>query len=190
MIEAGVSVEDQETGILIRQATAWDVVKIGRLSLQAIEEQGEHAWFPLPDPRGLKLVGSILLVIERGMTVVATTKEGRIVGVLAMDIQRYGWSDEYLLTNEWFYVLPAYRTGKYARTAFMLMEAIERFADSRRHPRTGAGLPVQISIHSGVDAELKDGFLRSRGYRYVGGNFRREPRGQQEVQHDDGKQAD
>jgi len=177
-----VPVEDPQSGITIRQANAWDVVKIGRLSLRAFEEQGEHSWFPLPDPRGLRLIGSILKVMEEGLTLVAQTKEGRIVGMIAMDFQRFGWSDEYLLTNEGFYVLPAFRTGKYARTSFMLMEAVERFADSRRHPRTGQGLPVQMSIHSGVDTELKDALLRGRGYQYIGGNFRREPGGKEKVQ--------
>jgi len=166
-----------ENGITIRQAIAWDVVKVGRLSLQAIEEQGQAAWFARPEPTGFKLLSTHLESIGNGLVMVAETREGRIVGMLAMSYQQYGWSDEYLFTNEWFYVLPAYRSGKYAKTAFMLMEAIEKFADSRRNPKTGKGLPIQMAIHSVLDPKLKDALFRARGYDYVGGSFRREPHG-------------
>lgn len=176
-----LSVEDStvltENGITIRQAVAWDVVKIGRLSLQAVKDHGEAVWKPSDDPTGKKLIATILSVIEDGLLMIAETKEGRIVGMIAMSYQRHAWSDEYLFANEWFYVLPAYRLGKFSRISFRLLEAVERFADSRRNPRTGEGLPVMFSVNSGQDAEITDGLFRSRGFTYTGGNFMRAPHG-------------
>jgi len=180
--------------IKIRRANAYDVIDLTRLLEQGAEEQGEHIWYPSLSLHPMRRVSHVLALIDKGYVVVADmlvvvgeqeTGQRGLIGAIGMSIERDSWSDDWVLSNEWTYVLPDYRdTEVYVN----LMTAVEDFADSKIHPDTGLGLPIIMSNLSGKSADTKDALLKRRGYQHGGGNFVRAPNHEQEKETDHGNE--
>jgi GNAT superfamily N-acetyltransferase len=166
----------------IRRATPWDVVRIVRLLWKAADEAQRDIWFWSFEPTGAKAIAHALLMVEKGVLMVAENSDKRLVGTFCLSWYQEPWSNDWVLQTEWLYVLPAYRSGG---TAEALLTGAEKIADGLINPATGKGPPIVIGLMSGRDTELKDEWLKRKGYRYGGGTFVRAPYEQQKVIDDD-----
>ncbi len=159
--------------VTIRRATPWDVIKIARLLQRAAKEQGEDIWYSTLSINDTKQILHVLMLIDKGFVVIAETAEQKqIVAAMGMSIARDDWSDDWVMGNDWTYVLSTWRDTD---VADQLMTAVEMFADENGNPATGKGLPIIIGMMTGRDTDLKDKLMERRGYQYGGGNFVRAP---------------
>jgi len=169
--------------VKIRRATPWDVIKIAHLLKRAAKEQGEDIWYSSLSINETKQIFHILTIIDRGFVVIAETAEKKqIVAAMGMSLGRDSWSDDWVMQNEWTYVLKTWRDTD---VADQLMKAVEMFADESGDPATGKGLPIIIGMMTGRDTDLKDKLMERKGYQYGGGNFVRAPSDVQEVERDE-----
>lgn len=175
------------TKIRIRQAEGNDVVRLAKLLTKAAREQAEKIWYPQPSSNTERRLGSLLSLICNGYVVLAdaiiTNDDGKaveqhLVGAIGMAFARDGWSDDWCLNNEWFYVHPEWRDTEIADK---LLNAVEQYADTRTHPQTRAPVkvPIVLGIFTGEDAELKAELMKRRGWQYGGANFVRAPTDEQ-----------
>lgn len=168
--------------VKIRRATPWDVIKVAHLLKRAAKEQGEDIWYSTLSVNETKQIFHILTIIDRGFVVVAETAEQKqIVAAMGMSLSRDNWSDDWVMQNEWTYVLKTWRDTD---VADQLMKAVEMFADENGDPATGKGLPIIIGMMTGRDTDLKDKLMERKGYQYGGGNFVRAPSNVQEREKD------
>jgi hypothetical protein len=168
--------------VKIRRATPWDVIKIAHLLKRAAKEQGEDIWYSSLSINETKQIFHILTIIDRGFVVIAETAEQKqVVAAMGMSLSRDNWSDDWVMQNEWTYVLKTWRDTE---VADQLMKAVEMFADENGDPATGKGLPIIIGMMTGRDTDLKDKLMERRGYQYGGGNFVRAPSNVQEREKD------
>jgi hypothetical protein len=164
--------------VSIRRATPWDVIKVAHLLKRAAKEQGEDIWYSTLSINEMKQISHILQLIDRGFVVIAETKEQKqIIAAMGMSIGRDDWSDDWVMQNDWTYVLKTWRDTD---VADQLITAVEMFADEKVDPATGKGLPIIIGMMTGRDTDLKDKLMKRRGYQYGGGNFVRAPKNVQE----------
>ncbi len=164
--------------VKIRRATAWDIVKVTRLLEGAAKEQREDIWYSRPSKNAAKKIYSVLNVIDKGYVVVAETQDRKqIVAAMGMSFATDDWSEDWVMQNEWTYVLKTWRDTD---VASQLLMAVEMFADTAGNPATGKGLPIIIGMMTGRDTDLKDKLMERKGYQYGGGNFVRAPRDVQE----------
>ena len=160
--------------VKIRRATPWDVIKVVRLLQKAAPEQAEDIWYSTLSINETKQILHVLTLIDRGFVVIAETHEQKqVVAAIGMSIARDDWSDDWVMQNDWTYVLSTWRDTD---VADQLMTAVEMFADEKGDPATGKGLPIIIGMMTGRDTDLKDKLMARRGYQYGGGNFVRAPR--------------
>ncbi len=96
---------------------------------------------------------------------------------MGMSFATDDWSEDWVMQNEWTYVLKTWRDTD---VASQLLMAVEMFADTAGNPATGKGLPIIIGMMTGRDTDLKDKLMERKGYQYGGGNFVRAPRDVQE----------
>jgi hypothetical protein len=168
--------------VKIRRATPWDVIKIAHLLKRAAKEQAEDIWYSSLSINETKQIFHILTIIDRGFVVIAETAEQKqVVSAMGMSIVRDSWSDDWVMQNEWTYVLKTWRDTD---VADQLMKAVEMFADDNGDPATGKGLPIIIGMMTGRDTDLKDKLMERKGYQYGGGNFVRAPSDVQEREKD------
>jgi len=168
--------------VKIRRATPWDVIKVAHLLKRAAKEQGEDIWYSTLSVNETKQIFHILTIIDRGFVVVAETAEQKqIVAAMGMSLCRDSWSDDWVMQNEWTYVLKTWRDTD---VADQLIKAVEMFADEKGDPATGKGLPIIIGMMTGRDTDLKDLLMERKGYQYGGGNFVRAPSNVQEREKD------
>ncbi len=126
---------------------------------------------PFPEPDVPYCMQAMLDQIAMGHVFVARSG-GRIVGVIALAVHRWPWTAPsntagHYLTNEHFWVDPVYRRWGTARR---LLGEAARLSD-------GLGIPLMIDMSSGgADAPLKDRFVKTQGFMYVGGKHFRAPR--------------
>ena len=166
--------------VKIRRATPWDVIKIAYLLKRAAKEQAEDIWYSTLSINETKQIFHILTLIDRGFVVIAETHEQKqVVAAMGMSIARDDWSDDWVMQNDWTYVLSTWRDTD---VADQLMKAVEMFADEKGDPATGKGLPIIIGMMTGRDTDLKDKLMERRGYQYGGGNFVRAPNDVQKVE--------
>ena len=166
------------TKIKIRRADGWDVVRVGRLLVRGAREQGESIWYPQPSRNIASALQPILGLIAQGTVWVAEAfiaeegkaEERRIVGAIGMAFAKDGWSDDWCLNNEWFYVHSEWRDTEIADR---LLIAVEEFADSQINPATkeAVSIPIVLGVVTGVDTELKDALMKKRGWKRGGSNF-------------------
>ena len=153
----------------IRHARPEDVVSLLETMRLAFCEVGSEFSIPPPDlPYAMQ---AMLDQIAQGLVHVALDG-GRVVGVIALGINRWPWTaptniaGRYLF-NEYFWVERAHR---HHGTSRKLLDAAKGTADT-------LGLPLMIEMASGgVDAPLKDKFVKGQGFVYAGGKFFRAPR--------------
>lgn len=153
---------DAPKTIAIRKATAFDAVNILRLAELGLKEN-TVAYPPLDPLLGLRWC---LDTIEHGVVFVADLS-GRLVGTIGLERASYPWSAEPHARDSWFYVHHGFRSYG---TADNLVLAAEKACDER-------GLKLTIYFGGGVQADLKDRWLRKRGYTYGGGMHVRLPAG-------------
>ncbi len=166
--------------VKIRRATPWDVIKIAHLLKRAAKEQGEDIWYSSLSVNETKQIFHILTIIDRGFVVIAETSEQKqVVAAMGMSVGRDNWSDDWVMQNEWTYVLKTWRDTD---VADQLMKAVEMFADESGNPATGKGLPIIIGMMTGRDTDLKDKLMERKGYQYGGGNFVRAPSDVQKIE--------
>ncbi len=166
--------------VKIRRATPWDVIKIAHLLKRAAKEQAEDIWYSRLSVNETKQILHILTLIDRGFVVIAEVQDQKqIVAAMGMSIARDDWSDDWVMQNDWTYVLKTWRDTD---VADQLMTAVEVFADESGNPATGKGLPIIIGMMTGRDTDLKDKLMERRGYQYGGGNFVRAPNDVQKVE--------
>ena len=169
----------------IRRATAFDVVNLAKMLMQARDEQAEDIWYPsVPEGERGKMmaVQYVLALIDKAVIYVADLN-GRLLGCIGCAVDRFPWSDDWMLTNEWFYVLPQFRDSEIAEN---LLRAMEQFADSDELPFSGEEKPrmaILMGMVSGQQTGVKDRFMKQQGYDNGGGNFVRAP--QYEPQQED-----
>lgn len=184
------------TKVKFRRAGAYDVVNVTKLLERGAAEQAAGIWYPRPSQNAAKKVGHVLALIDQGFVVVAEAhieEEGkalkkRIVGAIGMAFARDGWSDDWVLQNEWFYVHSDWRNTEIAGG---LLTMVENFADSQVDPRTQepVKIPILLGVLTGTDTELKDMLLKRRGYQPGGSNFVRATSYEQDEE-DDGNAVD
>ena len=134
--------------VKIRRATPWDVIKVAHLLKRAAKEQREDIWYSTISINETKQIFHILSLIDQGFVVVAETHDQKqIVAAMGMSIARDDWSDDWVMQNDWTYVL---RTWRDTDVADQLMKAVERFADKSGNPATGKGLPIIIGMMTGL----------------------------------------
>jgi hypothetical protein len=166
--------------VKIRRATPWDVIKIAHLLKRAAKEQAEDIWYSRLSVNETKQIFHILTLIDRGFVVIAEVQDQKqIVAAMGMSVARDDWSDDWVMQNDWTYVLKTWRDTD---VADQLMTAVEVFADESGNPATGKGLPIIIGMMTGRDTDLKDKLMERRGYQYGGGNFVRAPNDVQKVE--------
>ena len=164
--------------VSIRRAQPDDVVKLVQLLRRAAKEQAEDIWYSTLSINESKQMFHVLTLIDRGFVAIAETKEQKqIVAAIGMSIARDDWSDDWVMQNDWTYVLKTWRDTD---VADQLMKMVEMFADEKVDPATGKGLPIIIGLMTGRDTDLKDKLMERRGYQYGGGNFVRAPNDVQE----------
>lgn len=146
--------------IEIRRAAPRDFVNVMRLLEQAVQEN--EVAYPAID--NMKLIQWIVDTKREGEILVADLS-GRIVGVLGMTTQEWKWSSDKFIHNEFFFVLPQFRSHG---TADFLLKAAETFSDN-------SGLRLIIGFSGGKQAALKDRMMGLKGYLYAGGTFTRLP---------------
>lgn len=182
---------DEPRNMKIRRATAYDVVNLAKMLVKGRDEQAQKIWYPeVPrGPAGEEIqVRYLIDVISRGLVFVADL-EGRLMGAIGMTVQKFGWSNEWVLLNEWFYVLPQFRDyseeqeaeledGQPRSIARALLAAVEAWADADIEPRSGQpkdALGIVLGIWSGERTGIKDRFMKQLGYNDGGGSFMRAP---------------
>ena len=83
-----------------------------------------------------------------------------------MTVQEWKWSAERFIEDEFFFVLPQFRSRG---TADFLLKAAEKFSDD-------SGLRLVVGFSGGKDAAIKDRIMQMRGFIYSGGTFTRLPK--------------
>ena len=176
------------TKVSIRRAKPDDVIDLSKLLRHGRDEQAEDIYYPGIALNQAKQINHVLQVIDKGFVVIAEAREkgkpAELVGAIGMSIIRDEWSDEWLMNNEWFYVLPDWRETD---VSLAMIKMVEQFADENGDPATGKGLPVIIGMMTGRDVMLKDELMSQLGYQYGGGNFVRAPK--DVVQQEEGSEA-
>lgn len=173
---------DEPRTLVIRRATAYDVVNLAKMLIQGREEQEEGIWYPsIPEGDRGKMMACkyVLDLIDRAVIFVADLN-GRLLGCIGCSVDRYPWSDDWMLSNEWFYVMPQFRDSD---IAVSLLAAMEQFADADELPITGDPKPrfaIMLGIVSGHQTGVKNRFMEQQGFKNGGGNFVRAPQYGQE----------
>lgn len=175
------------TKVKIRRAQPDDCVELAVMLRRAASEQGEDIWYSTVAINPVKQLTHILTLIDQGFVVLAEEQDeisDTVVAAMGMSFGRDDWSDDWIMNNEWTYVMPDWRETD---VADQLMSAVEAFADDSGDPQSGKGLPVIIGMLTGRDTDLKDKLMSRRGYQYGGGNFVRAP--QNVVQEEESPEA-
>lgn len=155
--------------IRIRKAKPLDTSNIYRLLSEAHDEGG--AYPPIDPHMGLNWITATL---NTGYVVVADVS-GRLVGTLALTNYQFPWSPQWYMYLEWLFVQKKFRkAGAFAA----LIEAAHAYADLH-------GAPILAGVSAAdKDVFLKDKLMQQSGYTYIGGDFIRSSRGQQETETD------
>ncbi len=151
--------------IKVRRAEPKDIVNIAKL-LKTGWNEPTVEFAPINDVCGYRW---ILGILEEGFAVVADLN-GRIVGVALVSPYRPQWSLTWLIEIEALYVLPTFRRDGIAES---LIKAVEGFADKH-------GAALTFGIQTAEKPLIKDRMMKIAGWTYVGGNFLRAGRGQEQ----------
>lgn len=170
--------KDEVRDLKIRRATAFDVVNLSKMLIKARDEQVNGGiWYPAvaDGERGEMMACQYVLTLIDKAVIYVADLNGRLLGVIGCSVDRYPWSDEWMLTNEWFYVLPQFRESD---IALALLTAMEHFADAESVPYSGEDKPrmaIMLGMLSAQQTGAKDRWMRQKGYVSGGGNFVRAP---------------
>lgn len=148
--------------VQIRRATPYDFVNIMRMSERMWEVGETLVEYPKPD---MLKVAQLLVNCKANGEILVADCSRQIVGVLALQCDTWPWSDDRIIVNRLFHVLPNFRSRG---TAEALLQAAQTFADA-------SNLKLMISFSGGRKAEVKDRMMQMRGWVYLGGVFCRPP---------------
>jgi GNAT superfamily N-acetyltransferase len=154
----------QSMAVTIRQGLYVDLYGIVGVLHRGLAEMAQH--WPVPEPEYPYALHHLLDCIATGLTIVAED-EGRIVGVLVLEVGHWPWAPSSgFLQNVHFCVDKAARAGG---TAKRLAEAAKGLAGDRK-------MAIKLATcFGGSEAETKDAFVKSLGMQYIGGNFLSKP---------------
>lgn len=114
--------------------------------------------YPDIDPEAL--VGDLGSCYNNGVIWLAE-REGKVVGILGLQPQRFRGSKAQYLADDFFYVHPDYRKS---RIAAQLIDEAKKYADDKK-------LPLIMAVLNAVDIERKAQFMERKGLKSVGGFF-------------------
>ena len=130
------------------------------LQFLVLEFYGRHQ-DRLPALNLSRATAGVRRTLRDGAVFVQEDAEG-IVGSLGLLETEAAWfTDDRVLTDAWFFVLPN-RRG--ARAATALLRVAQGAARS-------VGLPLAMSVGTGDHAERKDKFFRRNGFTPLGGSY-------------------
>lgn len=156
--------------VIIREARYTDLFGLERTLTQALTLGGFSE--PIEQPYAYK---KLLDLIGFRLAWVAEA-DGHIVGCLVLSHHCWPWnSQEWHLAQEHLWVEPEYRRGG---TAAKLLGCGKQCAHE-----LGRKLVLNISF-GGEDAPLKDRFVKSQGFAYIGGRFCFDPSASRSVLQD------
>lgn len=147
--------------MIVREAIFEDVFGIEQTLLKAAS-LSESAVPPVERPYAYQ---KLMDLIARRLAWVAVdaSHNDKIVGCLILDHHYWPWNrKEWFLVNDHYWVDPKHRTGGIAAK---FLACAKRCATE-----TGRRVILDLSF-GGIDAELKDRFVRMQGFEYVGGRF-------------------
>jgi len=178
------SKNDDPRDLTIRRATAFDVVNLAKMLIKGRDEQAEGIWYPaVPEgERGEMMACQYMLTLIDKAVIYVADLNGRLLGVIGCSVDRFPWSDDWMLTNEWFYVLPQFRDSE---IALALLHAMETFADADELPFSGEKKPrmaILLGMVSGQRTGVKNAWMQRQGYENGGGNFVRAPQNEPDQQ--------
>lgn len=151
----------------IRPASLSDTLAIHDTLLDALEA----ADTPFPAPELPYALQALMDKIAQGLVCVAVDPTDTVVGTIVLDTAHWPWTSPSSakglhLYNQHYWVEPAYRKGG---AGIKLLEWAKTRSDELK-------LPLLIELSSlESNTELKDQFVKSRGFRYIGGKFFRTP---------------
>jgi GNAT superfamily N-acetyltransferase len=145
------------TAIKVRAADAEDLSNVYRLMMEWHKSTG-IAYPPVEPSHTIAWITNTLI----GGRMVVADRAGRIVGALGMSEKGFPWNDRARhMQTEFFFVLPGFRKRGVAAA---LIDAAKVIAANK-------GMPLMMSITSGMHAEKVDRFAAIKGGIYAGGNF-------------------
>jgi len=168
---------DSTRDLNIRRATAFDVVNLAKMLIRGRNEQAETIWYPsVPEGHRGEMLSTqyCLTLIDKAVVYVADLN-GRLLGCIGCSVDRFPWTDDWMLTNEWFYVMPQFRDSDIAAA---LLHAVEAFADADTLPLSGETkprMPIMLGMVSGQQTGVKNRWMQQQGFINGGGNFVRAP---------------
>lgn len=167
---------DEPRNMIIRRATAFDVVNLAKMLIRSNGERSQKSWDPrVPEgPAGeFVAVRFLLALIDIGLVFTADL-EGRLMGAIGNSVHQAPWSNEWVLLNEWFYVLPQFRESEIGDA---LVLATNAFADSEIEPRNGRKKdPLGVIFKTFPDlAGISRQVFEDLEYVFDNGSFKRPP---------------
>ena len=160
----------------IRPAAPLDAANIVRLLKQCWEETRAAQFARVNDQKAIQYVVETMAV----SFVAVAEISGRIVGVIALTPYKEPWSDDVAMAEEWYYVVPSFRSRG---AAALLLQEAELFCDLQQ-------VPMLFGINASQPKELDEFFARRQGYTYMGGNYMRTPKDGQQENDDDPQDGD
>jgi hypothetical protein len=108
---------------MIYQASYEDLGKILEFALRIPEDLGfEH----LPNVNPYKVSEFIMKKWQETPILVYKDETGEILGMVGLSIDKYWWSDENMLVDYMFYVVPEHRKGKVVKELIKAMRDMGR----------------------------------------------------------------
>ncbi len=143
--------------MIIRKATVFDHSEILRLCVEWFKELSVEGMPGYCDYSGIWLADLIANHI-----VIVGELDGKIIGMIALRIANMPWNlKEKLLFNDGFMTYKQYRkTG-------IASKLLEIAKDSAKE----LNMCLIMGHMTGTDAELKDRYFKTEGFKYAGANF-------------------
>jgi GNAT superfamily N-acetyltransferase len=179
--------DDEARDLVIRRATAFDVVNLAKMLIAARDEQADGIWYPsVPEgDRGRMMATQYVLALIDKAVIYVADLNGRLLGCIGCSVDRFPWSDDWMLTNEWFFVLPQFRDSE---IALALLSAMESFADADQLPYSEEAKPrmaIMLGMVTGQQTGIKNRWMQQQGFINGGGNFVRAPQYEPQQEDDD-----
>jgi L-amino acid N-acyltransferase YncA len=141
-----------------RVATSDDLARGIELFKQCYAESDALQAFPLNVD---KLLAFMAKNVSDKLSMVVEDDQGLVIGVLAVAGRVHFFSDRAYVADIWLYVDKNYRK---TTAAFLLLK--EAVAHSQK-----TGMPLIMSVTSGIDLDRKDKLFDSFGFRKLGGIY-------------------
>lgn len=145
----------------VRFASLDDLASIHALG-QTMHAESRFGHYPLDAERVAVMVREMVTHPATACVLLAETKDGQVVGMLAAFVTRYFFADVRVVQDKCFYVLPPHRGSP---AAMKLMLAVRRWAENRQVRELNINMSVDI------DRERFERFMGHLRFRNCGSNF-------------------